>query len=60
MDDFRAKITGELDTSKIEEQLEKLNGKKIKLDVDTGNMKKGVEDVDRQITTTTKVTQSFG
>lgn len=40
MDDFRAKITGELDTSKIEEQLEKLNGKKIKLDVDTGDTKK--------------------
>ncbi|MGN1154678.1 MAG: phage tail tape measure protein [Agathobacter sp.] len=64
MDDFRARIEAWLDTSKAEEHIEKLikklSGKKIKLDVDTGDTQKGVEYVDRQIKTTTKATQSFG
>jgi len=36
MSDFKAKVTAELDTSKLEQQLNNLNDKKIKLDVDTG------------------------
>lgn len=64
MDDFRARIEAWLDTTKAEEHIEKLieklSGKKIKLNVDTGDTQKGVEDVDRQIKATTKTTQSFG
>ena len=60
MSDFKAKISAELDTSKIEQQIDELNGKKIKLDVDTGDTAKEVQNVNKQIVNTRKSTQSFG
>lgn len=60
MSDFKAKISAELDTSKIEQQIDELNGKKIKLDVDTGDTSKDVQNVNKQIVNTRKSTQSFG
>ena len=44
MEDFKAKVQAELDTSKLEQQLKNLEkGKhKIKIDADTGNSEKGV------------------
>ena len=60
MSDFKAKISAELDTSKIEQQIDELNGKKIKLDVDTGDTSKEVQNVNKQIVNTRKSTQSFG
>lgn len=60
MSDFKARIEAELDTSKVDQKIKELDGKKIKLDVDTGNAAKEVQNVNKQIVTTRKSTQSFG
>ena len=61
MSDFKAKITAELDTSKVEQQLNQLGkDKKIKLDVDTGNTDKNINNVNKSIQTTGKTAQTFG
>ena len=60
MSEFTAKITAELDTSKIEQQINGLNGKKVKLDVDTGNTQKNINNVSSSIKSATKTASSFG
>lgn len=60
MNDFKARISAELDTSKVEQQINELNGKKIKLDVDTGKTTKDVQTVNKQINATQKSAKSFG
>ena len=60
MNDFKARISAELDTSKVEQQINELNGKKIKLDVNTGKTTKDVQTVNKQINATQKSAKSFG
>lgn len=62
MEDFKAKVQAELDTSKLEQQLKNLEkGKhKIKIDADTGNSEKGVQNVNKQLQTSQKTANTFG
>lgn len=60
MSEFTAEITAELDTSKIEQQINGLNGKKVKLDIDTGNTQKNINNVNSSIKSVTKTASSFG
>ncbi len=59
MGDFKAVITAELDTSKVEKQLDALEGKKIKIDVDGSESGKEIEQVDNSLKGATKSTLSF-
>lgn len=61
MNDFRAKIVAELDTSQVEQQLKDLDGKKVKLGVDGGDTaKKEIDKVDSSIKRTAKSSKTFG
>lgn len=60
MNDFRAKIVAELDTSQVEQKISELDGKKVKFGVDGGNAQKEVEKVDNSIKSATKSTKTFG
>lgn len=60
MSDFKAKITAELDTSRVEQQIKELDGKKVKFGVDNGNAKKEIEKVDNSIKSATQSTKTFG
>lgn len=60
MNEFKAKIIAELDTSKVEQQINDLNGKKVKFDVDTGNTQKNINNIGNSIKSTAKTASSFG
>ncbi len=60
MSDFKARIVAELDTSKIEQQINQLNGKNVKFNVDTGNTQKDINGINNAINTVYKNTSSFG
>lgn len=62
MDEFKARITAELDTTKLNQQLKQLeNGEhKLKVDTDTEDAQKGVQNVNKQIQTSQKTAASFG
>ena len=47
MSNFRAKITAELDTTKVEKQLNDLKDKKIKFDVDSAKAEQEIKQVDK-------------
>lgn len=60
---FKAHIVAELDTSKVEQQIQNLDNKKIKISVDsnlTKETEKNVKSVDNAIKQTTKSTKTFG
>ncbi len=59
MSEFKAKIIAELDTSKVEQQINDLNGKKVKFDVDTGNTQKNINSIGNSIKSTAKTASSF-
>ena len=58
--DFKTKVSVELDTTKAEQQLNDLGKKKIKLDVDTGSTEKNINNVNKTINTAEKSSSSFG
>ncbi|MCH5300211.1 MAG: phage tail tape measure protein [Ruminococcus sp.] len=58
--EFKTKVSVELDTTKAEQQLKELGDKKVKLDVDTGNTEKNINKVDKSINTAQKSANSFG
>ena len=64
MNDWKVKVTAELDTAELEQQvnqkINELNGKKVKFGVDGGNAQKEVEKVDNSIKSATKSTKTFG
>lgn len=67
MSNFLARIIAELDTSKVEKQLNDLKDKKIKFDVNTGKAEqeikqvyKNVNSVDSSTKNATKSTRKFG
>lgn len=67
MSNFLARIIAELDTSKVEKQLNDLKDKKIKFDVNTGKAEQEIKQVDKNITSVdnstkhaTKSTRKFG
>ena len=60
MSDFKARIVAELDTSKIEQQIDQLNNKNVKFNVDTGNTQKDLNGINNAINTAYKNTASFG
>lgn len=60
MSDFIAKISAELDTSKLEAQLRNLNNKQYKINLSSGNAQQNINDINKSISNTTKTTKSFG
>lgn len=64
MDDWKVKVTAELDTTQLEQQINQkiseLDEKKVKFGVDGGNAQKEVEKVDNSIKSATKSTKTFG
>lgn len=61
MNDFKAQILAELDTSKVEQQINNIgNGKRVKLNVDTGNSVGNIKNIDAQLKSTIKSASSFG
>ena len=60
MTDFRARITAELDTSKVERDLKKLNDQKIKVSVGTNNASKNIDNIGNTIKKAEKTSKSFG
>lgn len=57
--EFKARITAELDTKQLEQDVKNLD-KKIKLKVDTGNGKENINNVGTTIEKTTKKASGFG
>lgn len=60
MSDFVAKITAELDISKVEQKLNGLNGKKLKLDIDSDSTQKNISGINSSIKTTAKSATYLG
>lgn len=62
MDEFKARVTAELDTTEAERKLNQLaNGnKKVKIGVDTGNSKNSVDSVNNSMKSAQKTASSFG
>ena len=60
MSDFKAKIIAELDTSKVEQQINQLNGKDVKFGVDTGKTKKDIIGINNALNSTSKNALAFG
>lgn len=59
MSEFKARITAELDTSKLEKDIKNLDGK-IKIGVDTGKGTEDIGKVGKEIETATKKADGFG
>jgi len=59
MSEFKARITAELDTSKLEKDIKNLDGK-IKVGVDTGKGTEDIGKVGKEIETATKKADGFG
>lgn len=59
MSEFKARITAELDTSKLEQDIKNLDGK-IKIGVDTGKGTEDIGKVSKEIETATKKADGFG
>lgn len=57
--EFRAKIIAELDTSKVEQQINQLNGKNVKFNVDTGKTQKDINEINNAINSTYKTASSL-
>ena len=57
MSDFIAKISAELDTSKLEAQLRNLNNKQYKINLSSGNAQQNINDINKSISNTTKTTK---
>lgn len=60
MSEFKARIIAELDTSKIEQQINQLNGKNVKFSVDTGKTQKDINGINNAIKSTYKNASAFG
>ena len=61
MSEFTAKIQAELDVSQVQAQLDALcKGKKIKIDIDTGKGKSGIDNVNSSLRNAQQSAQSLG
>lgn len=62
MNEFKARIKAELDTTKLNQQLKQLENveHKIKVDTDTEDAKKGVQNVNKQLQISQKTANTFG
>lgn len=62
MGDFTARVTAELDVSKLESQMQNLQNKdhKIKVNVDTSDSAKNINDVNKNVNDVQKSAQSMG
>lgn len=60
-ENFKVTLQAELDTTKAEQQIDNLGkGKKVKIEVDTGDSSKGVQNINQSIRTAQSSTSSFG
>lgn len=57
--EFKARIVAELDTSKVEQQINQLNNKNVKFNVDTGKTQKDINGINNAINSTNKTAMSF-
>ena len=61
MSEFTAKIQADLDVSQVQAQLDALcKGKKIKIDIDTGKGKSGIDNVNSSLRNAQQSAQSLG